>query len=187
MWMLLPFATLNMLKPSELWTVRRFHKYKGVGTSPSGWVFLANKYPALLLVWFPVFISQGLRIGFLCFITFQLISGTLVSLVTQVQHNTALADDSVDYSIRWSMCEQLARTTDVTNSQGFWWWLSGGTNFHVVHHLIPTLLFLELPAVTTRLRADLANVGIPYPEHATLWAALRSHALLVRALARRPI
>jgi len=186
MWLLLPFATLNMLKPSELWTVRRFRKYKGIGTPPAGWSFLGDKYLPLVLVWLPVFLSHGIEVGSLCFFIYQTASGTLVSLVTQVQHNTALADNSKDYSMRWPMCEQFARSTDVANSPGFWWWLSGGTNFHVVHHLIPTLSFLELPGVTARLRMDLATIGVVYPEHATLWAALRSHALLVQRLARRP-
>lgn len=187
MWLLFPFATLNMLKPGELWTVRRFRRYKGIGTPPPGWIFLWDKYPPLVIVWLPVFLTHGFKVGLYCFLIFQAIAGTLVSIITQVQHNTTLADDSTDYSTRWPMCEQLARTTDVANSPSFWWWLSGGTNFHVAHHLIPTLSFLELPAVTARLKADLARADVLYPEHATIWHALRSHAHLVRVLAQRPI
>jgi linoleoyl-CoA desaturase len=184
MWLLLPLATLNMLKPSELWAVRRFRRYSGLGAPPSGWRFLADRYPLLALVWLPAFLAQGPRLGFLCFLLFQLAAGTLVSVITQVQHNTALSDDGDDYSARWPLCEQLARTTDAGGSTGFWWWLSGGTNFHVAHHLIPSLSFLELPAVTARLRADLAAIGVPYPAHDGLVEALRSHAKLLRTLAR---
>jgi fatty acid desaturase len=187
MWLVLPFATLNMLKPNELWGLRRFRKYNGLGEPPSGLVFLADKYPPLVLAWLPVFLSQGLTRGFTTFLVFHLACGTLVSAITQVQHNTTLSDDSDDYSLRWPLCEQLARTTDVGHSQGLWWWLCGGTNFHVAHHLIPSLSFLELPAVTARLRVELARTGIKYPAHDTVWTALRSHALLLRRLAQRPI
>ena len=187
MWFLLPFATLNMLKPSELWTVRRYQRYSGIGSPPPGWIFLADKYPLLILVWLPVLLTQGPKGGLLTFVIFQMIAGALVSVVTQVQHNTTLADDSTEYSQRWPLCEQLARTIDVHSSYGIWWWLSGGTNFHVIHHLVPSLSFLELPGATARLRTELEKVGVSYPKHDTLRAALWSHALLVRKLARRPI
>jgi linoleoyl-CoA desaturase len=185
-WVLLPFATLNMLKPYEIWTVRRFRRYSGIGPVPSAWIFLADRYIPLGLVWLPVFWVQGIRMGLYSFVIFQCVAGLLVSLVTQVQHNTSLADSDTDYSRTWPLCEQLARTTDVCTQRNFWWWLSGGTNFHIAHHLIPTLSFLELPGATTRLRMELKNLGVPYPVHATLRAALKSHTLLVRRLARRP-
>jgi fatty acid desaturase len=185
LWMFLPFATLNMLKPSEVWAVRRYRNYKGFGLPPSGLFFLVDKYPPLAVVWLPVFIHQGIRTGLLCFLIFQLLAGTLVSVITQVQHNTALSDDSDDYSMRWPLCEQLARTTDVGTTKGLWWWLCGGTNFHVAHHLIPSLTFLELPAVTTRLRIELERSGIQYPLHGRLRTALASHALLLKNLASR--
>jgi linoleoyl-CoA desaturase len=186
MWPLLPFATINMLKPNEIWGVRRLKLHKGIGTPPPAWVFLMDKYVPLTVVWVPVLHYQGLRRGAVCFLAFQLIAGGLVSVVTQVQHNTALADDSDDYSMRWPLCEQLARTTDVGVSRGLWWWLAGGTNFHVAHHIIPTVSFLELPAITARLRVELASMGVPFPVHANIGAAIKSHEILLRRLAKTP-
>jgi linoleoyl-CoA desaturase len=186
MWPLLPFATINMLKPNEIWGVQRLKLHKGIGTLPPTWVFLLDKYAPLTIAWIPVLYFQGPRHGAICFLVFQLIAGTLVSIITQVQHNTALADDSDDYSTRWPLCEQLARTTDVGVGRGMWWWLSGGTNFHVAHHIIPTLSFLELPAVTARLRAELSSIGIPFPVHENIGAAIKSHVILLRRLGRRP-
>jgi fatty acid desaturase len=54
----------------------------------------------------------------------------------------------------------------------------------VAHHLAPTLTFFELPAVTERLRAELYEAGVELPTHRGLWAALRSHATLLRLLSR---
>ncbi len=181
LWLLLPFATLNMLKPAECWLAPRYRRYRGLSSMPPGYIFLLDKYVPLLVIWLPVFAVHGWFAAYL-FLIFQGLSGLLVSLVTQVQHNTALSNAGTDYTRRWPLCEQFARTADVGIVVGCWWWLSGGTNFHVVHHLVPSLSFLELPAATARLRREMADIGISYPVHATLAGALRSHARLLRRL-----
>ncbi|MEO3926523.1 fatty acid desaturase [Micromonosporaceae bacterium B7E4] len=186
MWLLLPFSTLNMLKPAEPCLVRRYNNLPGIRITTPGWRFLVDKYAGPVVVWLPVFLTQSLRGAVLTFLVFHLLTGTLVSFVTQVQHNTALSDASDDYSARWPLCEQVLRTTDVGRSQDLWWWLCGGVNFHVAHHLAPSLSFFELPAVTARLRTDLREIGIDLPVHRNMIEALRSHASLVRSLARRP-
>ncbi|MEO3816041.1 fatty acid desaturase [Plantactinospora sp. B24E8] len=186
MWFLLPFSTLNMLKPAEPRLVRRYNHLPGITITVPGWVFLLDKYVGALVVWLPVFLTQSLRGATATFLVFHLCAGTLVSFVTQVQHNTALSDDSDDYSARWPLCDQVLRTTDVGRRQGVWWWLCGGVNFHIAHHLAPSLTFLELPAVTARLRADLREIGLDLPVHRDMITAVRSHASLVRSLARRP-
>jgi linoleoyl-CoA desaturase len=185
-WALLPLSTLNMLKPGEVWGVRGLSEYRGLGPLPSRRALLLDKYSAFIAVWAPLLLWRGWATTVLCFVVFELVAGTLASVETQVQHNTALADDSDDFSARWPLCEQLARTTDVGTAKGMWWWLSGGTNFHVAHHLIPSLTFFELPAATARLRQELDQLGIAYPVHRTLRDAVRSHLLLLRTLAEPP-
>jgi linoleoyl-CoA desaturase len=186
MWFLLPLATLNMIKPSEPWLMRRFGGRAGFGAPPPVWVFLVDKYVPCALVWLPVFLSQSWWGAAGTFLSFHLVAGTLVSFITQVQHNTLLADDGDDFSMRWPLCEQVLRTTDVGVAQGVWWWICGGANFHVAHHLAPSLSFLELPSVSTRLRFNLREVGVELPVHKNMFSAIASHAALIRTLARRP-
>lgn len=185
MWLLFPFAAMNMLKPSELWYRRRFTNLPELASAPPGWVFLADKYLPFLATWSPIFIIRGAQ-GAEIFVMFELAVGILVSLVTQVQHNTALSEQDDDFSIQWPLCEQLVRTTDVGTSPGIWWWLCGGANLHAAHHIAPTLTFLELPGVTSRLRSDLLEVGLKLPEHRNIISAIRSHGQLLRFLASRP-
>lgn len=185
MWFLYPFATLNMLKPDEPMLTRRYSRLLGLNNPTPAWVLLVDKYIPPTLVWTPVFLAQPGLGGLQTFVAFHLVAGTLASLITQVQHNTTLSSTVEDYSSRWPLCEQLMRTTDVGSTRGLWWWLCGGVNFHVAHHLAPTLSFLELPAVTTRLRRDLRELGIELPAHSGVAAAIRSHATLLRELSRR--
>ncbi|MFD9889731.1 fatty acid desaturase family protein [Amycolatopsis sp. NPDC059027] len=184
MWFLMPFSTLNMLKPSEVWYTRRYRRYREFGSAPKCWVFLVDKYATFAAVWCPLFILTSLSSAFVDLVLFMLFTGALASLITQVQHNTDLTVGDEDFSKIYPLCEQLVRTTDVGCSKGFWWWLCGGVNFHVVHHIAPTLSFLELPGATSRLRASLQEISIELPTHRSLFGALQSHARLLKVLSR---
>ncbi|MEU0794888.1 fatty acid desaturase [Amycolatopsis sp. NPDC005961] len=186
MWFLMPLATLNMLKPNEVWYSRRYRKYKEFESAPSAWVFLVDKYITFAVVWLPLFVFKPLSNAILDWTLFMLMTGTLASLITQVQHNTELAIGDEEFSTLYPLCEQLVRTTDVGVSKGIWWWLCGGVNFHIMHHVAPTLSFRELPEVTERLKLCLLDAGVELPVHQNIFVALVSHARLLRKLARRP-
>jgi linoleoyl-CoA desaturase len=184
MWMLYPLSTLNILKPEEPRVARRYAELIGLGNRTPGWLLLVDKYAPFTLVWAPLLFSHSGLGALRLFLTFHLVTGTLTALITQVQHNTALSNISNDCSGRFPLCDQLLRTADVGRAPGLWWWLCGGVNLHVVHHLAPTLTFFELPAVTMRLRAELEEAGVELPTHEGLWAAVRSHAKLLRDLSQ---
>jgi linoleoyl-CoA desaturase len=185
-WLLLPFSTLNMLKPNELRQRRKFERKCPTFHCPPSSLILFNKYGPFFAVWAPAAIFQSASSALCSFLTYQLVTGTLVSLITQVQHNTDISDDSADFSRRWPLCDQLMRTSDVANlHRGIWWWVCGGTNYHVVHHLIPSLSFLELPEVTKRLQVELQKAGFSLNNHSNMLTAARSHGRLLRVLSSR--
>lgn len=185
MWVLLPLSTLSMLKPAEPRLKRRYVERYGLNTTTPGWLFLVDKYVPAAVVWSPVFAARPLGSAIILFMAFHLLAGTLVSFITQVQHNTTLSIvEGNDCPERWPLCNQLVRTTDVGHRRGPWWWLCGGVNFHVVHHIAPSLSFLELPAATSRLRTNLADIGVELPAHGGMLAAIGSHASLIHALSR---
>lgn len=183
MWLLLPFSTLSMLKPSELWTTRQEIVRRVVGPRRRGWAWflLADKYVPHAVLWIPVFLVLPTRRALLTYLLFHLVSGTFVSLITQVQHNTDLAEYGPSVDGTESLSAQLSRSTDV-GGRGFWYWLSGGTTYHCVHHIAPTLTFPELPAATERLVALLAGTDMAVRTHPSMWAAVKSHGRLIRTL-----
>jgi linoleoyl-CoA desaturase len=185
MWLLLPFSTLSMLKPSELWATRQDIVRQVVGRRCRGWAWLllADKYVPHALVWTPVFLVLPTSRALLTYLLFQLISGTFVSLITQVQHNTDLAEYGPSADGAESLSAQLSRSTDVGGGRGFWYWLSGGTTYHCVHHIAPSLTFPELPAATERLRILLTGTEWTVRAHPSMWSAVKSHGRLIRTLA----
>ncbi|MCF2527250.1 fatty acid desaturase family protein [Yinghuangia soli] len=188
MWFLLPFSTLNMLKPSELWTVRREAVQAVLGGRGRryGWVLLLDKYLPHVLVWAPLFAWLPLGRAAALYLAFHLIAGTFVSLITQVQHNTDLAEYGGGGETTASLVTHLRRSTDVGQRRGFWYWLSGGTTYHVVHHLAPSLSFQELPYSTKRLVSALEGTGERVRVHPGMWAAVKSHGRLIRTLSNPP-
>jgi linoleoyl-CoA desaturase len=186
MWLLYPLATLNILKPEEARKAHRYARLLGWARQPSRTLLLLDKYLPFAVVWLPVFGLLPAGQAWSRFLAFHFVAGTLASLVTQIQHNTALTLDADAGSPAPPLCEQLMRTSDV-GGRGVWWWLCGGVNFHVAHHLAPTLPVWELPAVTKRLRAELRGCGLEVPTHKGLWAAICSHARLLRLLSRPPL
>jgi len=188
MWFLLPFATLNMLKPSEPWTVRRAAFAAALGRQRRGWgwLLLADKYVPHLAVWLPVFLLQPAYRAWSAYLVFHLVAGTFISLITQVQHNTDLAEHGPSSGAAEPLVSQVRRSTDVGHRKDFWYWLSGGTTYHVVHHVAPTLTFPELPGATARLQRALNDTGEQIRVHPGMWAAVRSHARLIRALSLVP-
>ena len=185
MWLFMPLVTLNMLKPQELWLARRYARKLGYRIDTPGWVFLIDKYLPTAIMWTPVFLTHRLSAALFTFLAFHAITGVLSSIVTQVQHNTTPTVRYGPQSDRHPMCEQLLRSSDVGSAHGIWWWLCGGVNLHVAHHLAPTLSFLELPAVTARLRAELRAAGLDVPTHRHIAAAVASHARLIKSLSRQ--
>jgi linoleoyl-CoA desaturase len=188
MWFLLPFATIGMLKPSELWTTRQPLVRRVAGKRPRGWgwLLLADKYIPHGIVWAPVFIVLPMRGALSVYLLFHLTAGFFVSLITQVQHNTDLAEHGPSSGGIESLSSQLNRSTDVGSGRGIWYWISGGTTYHSVHHVAPTLTFLELPAATERLNSLLKGSELKVRVHPNMWSAVKSHGRLVRALSVPP-
>jgi linoleoyl-CoA desaturase len=183
-WFFIPLTTLNMFKPSELWQARRHRKLLGAAAVPPAVVLLLDKYLGPAIVWSPLFVLRPVGEAALTFVAFHLLTGTLAAVITQVQHNTTLAAGTKESGAGGPLCDQLRRTADVGYSTGVWWWICGGVNFHVVHHIAPSLSFLELPRATARLRAAMKEWGHELPAHRGLAAAIASHTCLLRTLSR---
>ncbi len=175
-WLLAPLATLAMLVPKELKQLRRLSPR----SAPTVARFLIDKYVFFVLLWGGVILARGPMLGMGVWCAFFLTTGTLAAVIAQVQHNAnrlpTVPVSSADLTY------QLQSSSDIGCHKGLWWWVSGGTTFHVVHHLVPQLSFLELPASTTRLRRVLDDHGETVPMFATMSVALRSHRARLREL-----
>jgi linoleoyl-CoA desaturase len=177
-WLLAPLGTLAMTLPTELARLRRADTSRTV-TGPR---YLADKYGPFLIVWVPVLlVSSHPWLVFACFFG---ASGVTASLISQVQHNS-----NADVCARsvGKLSYQLLSSSDLSGRQRLWWWMSGGTSFHTVHHLVPQLTFLELPAATRRLSLILEPLGYQVHTYPTMRSAWCAHVARLAQLSGRPL
>lgn len=165
---------INMLSPKDLRRVTEHQQRRYV-------VLLLEKYGPFALVWTPVIWKLGLARGALVFLLFELTAGALGSVVVQLQHNTTLANRRSRRSLSSKFERQFFSTADTRSPLGVWWWLSGGTSRHVVHHLCPNLTYVQLPRATRIVR----SYRVDWPEHRNVFGALAAHIRLISQLAKQ--
>jgi len=71
----------------------------------------------------------------------------------------------------------------------FYDWLTGGLNYHLVHHLLPSVPREHLPAVSPIVEKTCAEFGYPFHTYTSFWRYVRDHYRFLRELgqAERPI
>jgi linoleoyl-CoA desaturase len=63
-------------------------------------------------------------------------------------------------------------------------WLLGGLNFHLEHHLFPTVCHVHYPALTQIVDATCREHGVPCAEHPSFWTGLAEHYRWLRQMGR---
>lgn len=177
LWAVMPLAALNMLLPTDLLRLFQLRRLRlGVAV---------EKYWFVVTCWVLVVMCRGFVFGSLLFVTFELVAGVLVGLVVQTQHNTFLTREGYSHPLPSGSLQQLARTSDVRSRFGIWWWISGGTNLHVAHHLLPRVPYVLLPTVSESMKRELTTSGILWHEHPNIRKAVLSIHRNVRTLSRK--
>ncbi len=88
----------------------------------------------------------------------------------------------------WSM--YVCRVTrNLKCGDRFWDWLTGGLNYHLVHHLLPSIPREHLPKVRHIVEQTCKEFGYPYFTYADFRSYLRDHYAYLRTLgsARAPV
>jgi linoleoyl-CoA desaturase len=77
----------------------------------------------------------------------------------------------------------LATTADYSTEGRLPFLFLGGLNYHVAHHLCPSVCHVHYPALTKIIRETAAEFEVPYRSHRTIWQALAQHYRHLRQLA----
>lgn len=122
------------------------------------------------------------------------IVGFTLAMVFQLAH----CNDEVDFTDPESGPEeafavrQLRATANIRCAgsgpvvSGISRWLMGGLDHQIEHHLAPGLPHTVYPVMAARVQRLCLDRGLPYREHPSVWAAVRSHGRWLKALGHRP-
>lgn len=123
----------------------------------------------------------------LCFLMMHFICGIILALVFQPAHvieethffKASEEDGSVDNN--WAI-HQLMTTANFANGNRPLSWFVGGLNYQIEHHLFPHICHVHYRDLSKIVKATALEYGLPYHEHQTFTAAIRSHFALLHQL-----
>ncbi len=134
--------------------------------------------PILLLGWIPWLIG---------FLIITITCGLTISIVFQLAHvvegtrfhNGSEGDIQQDWAIH-----QLSTTSNFGTSSKLLFWVLGGLNFQIEHHLFPKISHIHYPAISRIVKETCQEYQIAYHEYSSMFKAVVSHLLHLRRLGR---
>jgi linoleoyl-CoA desaturase len=125
----------------------------------------------------------GVGLGFvLMHLTAGIILGVVFQLAHVVEGVEYLEPDETGVMESAWMIHEMRTTSNFGRGNRLLTWYVGGLNHQVEHHLFPRVCSVHYPALSRIVEATARECGVPYHEHPTLRAAVRSHWRMLRRL-----
>ena len=120
------------------------------------------------------------------FLIMHFICGMILSLIFQPAHvleETEFFEADEDGSVEnnWAI-HQMKTTANFANGSRWFSWYVGGLNNQIEHHLFPNICHVHYRRIADIVKKTAAEYNLPYHEHKTFFAALRSHFTLLHKL-----
>ncbi len=132
--------------------------------------------PILMIGWLPWLIGF-LIITFTC--------GLSISIVFQLAH---VVEGTGFHSVKEGKSEQewavhqLSTTSNFATSNRLLYWLMGGLNFQIEHHLFPKISHIHYPAISKLVKETCREYNVAYHEYSSMFKAIISHLIHLRRL-----
>lgn len=150
---------------------------------PKGWdlvIFIGGK--AFFYTWalvIPLLYHSPLIVLFFYFIG-SLILGLTISVVFQLPHCVGEVDfslprqDNGEIENPWAV-HQANATADYGWHSPFLSWFVGGLNFHLEHHLLPTICHVHYKGLSKIVVETCHDHGVKYRKHKSFWSGVAAH------------
>lgn len=138
------------------------------------YVFIYLALPIMMLGWLKALV------GFLI-VTF--VCGLFISIVFQLAHVVEDTDFPTESKIvkEWAV-HQVVTTSNFGTKSKFLFWLLGGLNFQVEHHLFPRVSHIHYPQISRIVKETCREFGIAYHEYTSMARAFVSHLIYLRKM-----
>lgn len=142
------------------------------------YVFFYIVLPAVLVGWANVLIGFFV-IAFIC--------GLTTSVVFQLAHAVEITSfpvpdkDSNKVAEEWAV-HQVNSTANFATRSKLFFWLLGGLNFQIEHHLFPRVSHIHYPKISRFVKDTCRDYNIVYHEQTSMFKAFVSHITHLRKL-----
>jgi len=125
----------------------------------------------------------------LAFISMHFVTGFLVSIVFQVAHimpvnEFPLPDNEGMMKEDW-YGHQFATTTNFSPKSNLLFWLIGGLNYQVEHHVLPDVCHVHYKKLTKIVSETAQEFGMPYNVKKSFSQAIKDHTRMLRMLGEK--
>lgn len=125
------------------------------------------------------FLAMHLTAGIILGVIFM-----LAHVVEDTDHPIANVDGMMEHD--W-IVHQMVTTSNFANDNRLLTWYVGGLNHQIEHHLFSKICSVHYPAIHKIIREVARKYDIPYNQHDTLRAAIRSHIVTLKKLGAPPL
>jgi len=173
----------------------RLYRYKKLGflnvknqfrnalISMTSWKLIYFTYALII----PILVSPlSWWILVLAFISMHLLVGLLVSVVFQIAHimptmEFPLPNDEGEMESNWYR-HQFDTTTNFSPKSNILFWLIGGLNYQIEHHVLPDVCHVHYKNISGIVAQTAMEFGVPYHVKPTLALALGDHVKMLKTL-----
>jgi linoleoyl-CoA desaturase len=150
---------------------------------PKGWdmvIFIAGKVIFFSWAFVIPLLFHPLPVVLFFYLIGVVILGLTISVVFQLPHCVGDVDfpqplpDSVKIEDSWAV-HQAHVTADYGWHSPFMSWFIGGLNFHLEHHLFPTICHIHYRGLTRIVVETCRDHGLSYKKHKSFWTGLAAH------------
>jgi linoleoyl-CoA desaturase len=159
---------------------------------PKGWnlvTFIAGKLVFCTLAFVIPFLYHSPWTALFFYAVVVLAMGTPLSAVFQLPHCVKQADfplpnkDTGRMENPWAV-HQAQVTLDFDRHSPIKTWFLGGLNFHLEHHLFPSICHVNYPGMSKVVEETCREFGVKYAEHRSFWTGLTEHYRWLREMGR---
>jgi linoleoyl-CoA desaturase len=191
-WFFYALSTISWITLKDFVRVFRYRKlgfFSGKNqvikevTQVTAWKLLYYSYALILPL---IMVPLAPWIVIVAFLCMHFVTGIVISIVFQTAHvmpnvEYPLPDANGNMSDEWAI-HQLATTTNFAPQNRLLFWLIGGLNYQVEHHLMPNVCHIHYKKLSHIVAETAKEYGIPYNIKKTFGSALGDHIRMLRQL-----
>lgn len=193
-WFFYGMSTISWITTKDFVRLKRYrdmglldkNEYNEVLLSMTAWKLLYYTY-ALIIPMLVVPLSWWVIL--LAFLSMHFVTGLLVSTVFQIAHimpdnEFPLPDEGGAMKNDWYR-HQLATTSNFSPKSKLLFWLVGGLNYQVEHHVLPDVCHIHYKNLTHIVSETAKEFGMPYHMKKSFGHAIIDHIRMLRWLGNK--
>lgn len=194
-WFFYSISTLSWITTKDFVRIKRYrnlgfldkkNEYKKALLSMTAWKLFYYSYALALPM---IMVPFSWWIILLAFISMHMVTGLLVSIIFQIAHimpvnEFPLPDDQGLIDDNW-YGHQFATTSNFSPKSNLLFWLIGGLNYQIEHHVLPDVCHVHYKELTQIVSETAREYGMPYHVKKSLVHAIWDHTKMLRLLGKK--